>query len=341
VAELWVKKYEELLTLARLGVIEKIGELTAEVVAGRKKKKEDTSPSLRDFKVKYEDRCRHDIELSDGSIRLNNLALDSFIRAVGDQKLSRLTNEDVVQWKRKLAAEGTSKTTLAIYHRQLRAAFNRAIKWGLVENNPFAVVEIARDRAEDRPTKDMSFEEVRSLLRVIDETGDIPFGNYVKFLAYSGCRRGEIVRLRWEDLDLENWTIRIYAEKTRRSMVIPINKALRRVIERMQIREAGFIFETQSNRGDARRKGQAWSKDFVTHRFKEYTRAAGLPEHYSLHSLRHTYATHLRKKGVPLDIIFRLLGHSSPAVTSAHYDHTIALHFRAQADLIDFEVENL
>ncbi len=81
-------------------------------------------------------------------------------------------------------------------------------------------------------------------------------------------------------------------------------------------------------------------KNFVTHKFKEYIRAAALPEHYALHSLRHTYATYLRQKGVPLDIIFRLLGHSSPAVTSEHYDHTNATHFRNQADLVDFEGKN-
>jgi integrase len=81
------------------------------------------------------------------------------------------------------------------------------------------------------------------------------------------------------------------------------------------------------------------NKDFVTHKFKEYIRAASLPEHHTLHSLRHTYATYLRQKGVPLDIIYRLLGHSSPVVTSEHYDHTIAIHFRQQADLVDFEGE--
>ena len=122
-------------------------------------------------------------------------------------------------------------------------------------------------------------------------------------------------------------------------MVIPINKALHRVIEGMEIKEAGYIFQTQSTRRGAGKKEQPLNKDFVTHKFKEYIRAAGLPEHHTLHSLRHTYATYLRQKGVPLDIVYRLLGHSSPVVTSEYYDHTIATHFRQQADLVDFEGE--
>ena len=71
--------------------------------------------------------------------------------------------------------------------------------------------------------------------------------------------------------------------------------------------------------------------------FKKSLRDADLPEYYSLHSLRHTYATHLRSKGVPLDIVQKLLGDSSSKTTDDFYDHSIALHFRTQADMVDFD----
>ena len=72
---------------------------------------------------------------------------------------------------------------------------------------------------------------------------------------------------------------------------------------------------------------------------QKYARKAGLPEHYTLHSLRHTYSDHLREKGVPIDIIQRLLGHSTPRTTWDHYDSSDALYFREQADLVDLEEE--
>lgn len=131
--------------------------------------------------------------------------------------------------------------------------------------------------------------------------------------------------------------MKIYSEKSRQELVIPINKALMRVIQRMDLKKEGFVFQTQSHSRGARNRKLSLHPDYCTHHFKEYIRALGLPDHYSLHSLRHTYATHLRKKGVPLDIIYRLLGHSSPVVTAENYDHSIATHFRAQADLVDFE----
>jgi len=82
--------------------------------------------------------------------------------------------------------------------------------------------------------------------------------------------------------------------------------------------------------------GQPWNKDWVTHKFKRELKRAGLPDHYSLHSLRHTYTTHLRMQGVPRDVIQALLGHTTPETTSV-YDHTRALYFRQFADMINFE----
>ena len=79
-----------------------------------------------------------------------------------------------------------------------------------------------------------------------------------------------------------------------------------------------------------------WSPDYVTHRFKYFIRKLELPDRYSLHSARHTFTTELRKKGVSIETIFKLLGHSSPSVTQRHYDHSKATHFRDEVNLLDF-----
>jgi len=78
-----------------------------------------------------------------------------------------------------------------------------------------------------------------------------------------------------------------------------------------------------------------WHYDAVTHKFKKYIKAAGLPEYYTLHSSRHAYVMLLRSKGIPQDVIQRLLGHASTATTDI-YDHSDALFFRQFADMVDF-----
>ena len=334
-AALWKHKVEELLPLARLGLIEKLGRVDADVIAGRKK--EENVLSLEEFKAIYEDRCRNDLEQAERTIGINNLAWASFIKVIGDKKLKEITDEDVRTWKRRLINNGRSKTTLSMYHRHLRASINRAIKWKIVETNPFDLVEIAKWRNPNRMSKDMSFDEIKILLKEIDEAGEKDFGAYIRFLLYTAGRRNEILYLRREDLDLKNWTLHIRSEKTSTDLVLPINKALKRTIENMDLPESGYIFRTRCNR--TRAKKIPWHPSSVSHWFKKFIRDVGLPEHYSLHSLRHTYATYLRQQGVPLDLVHKLIGHKSPVTTAENYDHSVALHFRAQADLVDFEAE--
>jgi integrase len=337
-AKIWLNKVEELMPLARLGIIPKVGRVDADVIAGRKKETPEKKDALtlKQFKAKYEDRARHDLEHSQGTIDLNNLAINSFLKAAGNKFLDEITDEDVISWKRRLTNRGIAKATQALYHRQLRAAFNRAIKWGFLQKNSFASVEVAKVPRPEH-TKDMSLEEVQRLLRAVDEAGDFEFANYLRFMLYLGARRNEVLFLKWEDIDLEEMTVRLYAQKTKRTLVLPINKALQRVVGEMEIGEEGYIFRTKSNSRGARKKGKPWHPDSVSHWFKKYIIELELPSHYSLHSLRHTYATHLRSQGVPLDIIQKLLGHSSPITTEKHYDHSIALSFRKFADLLDVD----
>ena len=340
IANLWLTKVNELLAKAEVGLIDKVGRIDAAMVAGRDRdapSEEDAGLTLLEFKEIYEDRCRYDLELSEKTIELNNLAIRSFIKVRENKLLEDYRDEDVRLWKRTL--EDLSKTTLSIYHRALRTAFKRAIKWRMTESNPFDEVEIAQWRRAERKDKHMKYEEVKHLLKVIDEAGDAAFGVYVRFLLYTACRRSEILYLRREDIDLGNNALSIRAEKVKKTLVLPINRALQRVIAGMRLPDSGYIFQTRSSTRGVKYEDRPWNKHWVSHHFKDYIRVSQLPDHYSLHSLRHTYATYMRQQGVPLDIVQKLLGHSSPQTTAENYDHSIALHFRDQADLVDFESE--
>lgn len=337
VARVWLRKAEELLSQAKLGEIDKVGRVDADVVA--RQNSEAGMPSISDFKEYYEERCRHDLELSDSTIDNNNIAFDTLIRIVGDKQMHQIFEEDVMTFKKALAKEGKSPTTNAIYHRHLRSAWSRAVKYKIVPDNPFMAVATAKvrpNKKERLKSKDMSFEEVQKLLKYLEKVGDTRFGYYIRFLLYTGCRRNEILFLEWEDVDLENETLTVYSSKGRKTLILPISNALKRTIDTMIKKSSGYIFVSNSNRT---KKGKPWSEDFVTHHFKKRITELDLPNHYTLHSLRHTYVTLLRTKGIPNDIIQKLVGHASARVTSEHYDQSLALHFRDQANLVDFETE--
>ena len=230
-----------------------------------------------------------------------------------------------------------------MYVRSLRIAFNRAVKWEYIEKNPFNSVEVPTYRETRRRNKDMSIQEVRQLLQTIDAAGKVQFAQYVRCVLYTGGRRNELLFVRGEDVDMEKRVLTVTVTKRKGGPVrlkIPINDALYNVLRTMEIKRGQYLFKTDNNSRGARDKGKAWHPSYVTDEFKKMVTKAGLPDHYSLHSLRHTYVTYLREKGVPIDVIQRLLGHTSSKMTWETYDHTEALSFRQYANLVKFEDED-
>jgi integrase len=336
IAVLWQSKAEELTSLARLGHIEKVGRLTREIVAGQESPQSSQRLRLDAFEKTYLERGEHDLDLAESTLKLHQCAFASFRAVARNKFLDGITAEDVRRWKRSMATHGRSKTTVGIYQRMLKSAFNRAVKWKILKESPFSEVELPTKKGEEKAPKSMDFEEVQTLLKIID---DQRFKRYLQILLYTGCRRNEILFLKREDIDLEQRVLHILAQKTRRRLALPINKALERILHEMQtngeLPNTGFLFQSKSNRR-GKGKTEPWHPHSVTHWFKKFVRLAELPDHYSLHSCRHTYATYLRSQGVPQDVIQRLLGHSSVRTTDI-YDHSDALFFRQYADLVDFE----
>jgi integrase len=321
VADLWLAKVTELLSLARLGHIEKVGRITIQEVRGSPRPAA-ARLTLNKFKIEYADRCLHDLELAESTIALSGNAMDSLISVAGDITLDKITQDLIRGWKRQITRNGNSKTTVSIYQRILRTALGRAVDWGLIDDNPLVGLELPKTTSTKQAMKQ---EEVASLLSSIQDKW---FQDFVRFLLLTGCRRNEILYLKNTDIDTDRWVLKVEATKTGRHLMLPINKALQDVIRDMNL-ERNYLFESRMI------PGQPWGPDGVTHKFKTEIRKAGLSEAYSLHSLRHTYATHLQEKGVPRDIVQKLLGHSSP-ITTGIYDHSEALHFREYADKADF-----
>ena len=337
VAKMWLQESERRLSLARLGVIPKVGRMTRDMVAGKSVAEAPKRLRLSLWEKEYTDRCEHDLELAPNSLDAIRWAFASLRGVVGNPYIDSITEDHVRKWKRVLIAEEKSRNTVSIYQRTLKTSFNRAVKWKIIETSPFADVELPSARKRGKTKKSMDFDEVRTILNLVQ---DREFKRYVQFILYTACRRSEILYLKREDLNLDQRVVYIYAQKPQLHLALPINRALWRVIQEMiengELPESGYIFRSKSQTGEILDK--PWHPTTTTHRFKKLLRLAGLSEDYSLHSCRHTYATFLRSKGVPRDIIQRLLGHTSVQTTD-HYDHSDALFFRQFADMVDFEAD--
>ena len=143
------------------------------------------------------------------------------------------------------------------------------------------------------------------------------FKDIVVFAVLTGMRRGEIINLRWEDVDFERRLIQVcnseeFKTKTGKTRTVPMNENVYQLLKRRShISSNGliFLFEEKKIR-----------EDFVTKKMRHYSRKAGLNSKVHFHTLRHTFATWLVQGSVSIYEVQKLLGHSSISVTQVYSD---------------------
>jgi len=134
----------------------------------------------------------------------------------------------------------------------------------------------------------------------------------------SGLRVSEMANLKVEDLYLKRGqgSIHVKNGKGGKDRVVDIGANLKRqILEFLDYRTMNSTYLFPSERGEK------MSRSGIQQVFKKWAKKAGLPSHYSIHSLRHTYATNLYKaSGYNLRLVQKQLGHSSPSVTQVYAD---------------------
>lgn len=231
-----------------------------------------------------------------------------------NRTLGDITPMLVEQFKRHLMQSETNrkaKMSDATVNRVLATlsrVFSLAVDSGLCEQNPVKRVRKLRlDNVHDRA---LSGDEERILMEVLSRP------RYQKLLPVAGLaintglRRGEMLALRWPDVDLQGGTLTVRREsaKTDRARVVPLNARAREALESMGPKGEGRVFA-----------GRGMGKDTLSALFTVACAEAKLPGVH-LHTLRHTFATRLKDSGVDPFTIRDLLGHTTLRMT-ARYAH--------------------
>ena len=178
------------------------------------------------------------------------------------------------------------------------------------------------------PDKYLTPEETKQLRRTFHEATTIAKSKgiqapvrdalIIELALGSGLRVSEMANLKVEDLYLKRGQASIYVKngKGGKDRVVDIGSNLKkRILEFLEYRNTDSLYLFPSERGEK------MSRSGIQQVFKKWARKAGLPSHYSIHSLRHTYATNLYKaSGYNLRLVQKQLGHSSPAITHVYAD---------------------
>jgi integrase len=257
--------------------------------------------------------------------------------ALGSVKLKNLTPVHVRGLYREKLEAGLSARTVQYIHVTLHKALKQAVQDGLIPRNATEAVKAPQVRREEMHP--LSAEQVKVLLEVA--RGDRLEALYVLAI-HTGLRQGELLGLKWEDVDLESGTLRVRrtlatakggpvltAPKTkgsRRSVkltegaVDALRGHLKRQLQEIDKagslwRENGLMFASES--------GEPLDRRYLTScRFKALLKRAELRE-IRFHDLRHTCATLLLSRNVNPKIVSEMLGHASIAITLDTYSHVL------------------
>jgi len=265
---------------------------------------------------------------SKGTASIYNRSFQRLIQSVGDIILKCITPLLMEKFKQDCLKE-VKPVTANMYLRTIRAAFNVAKEWRLIDANPAKSCKLLR--VGDEEPVYLKKEDINTLVKHIK---DIQFKRIVLLAIFTGMRRGEIVNLKWEDMDFSNRFIRVrnrdtFKVKGGHPRTIPMHPYIHGLFLTLH-QSDGYVFIDSS--------GKAITPYYITRTFKRCIRKSGLPEKYHFHSLRHTCATWLVNANTPLYDVQKILGHQSITTTQI-YAHLPNEHLRRSIENIDFPTQ--
>lgn len=268
---------------------------------------------------------------------------------LGSIRLDKLRAQQLDELYRRWLADGMTPATIKSFHAVLSAALGQAVKWGLVGQSVARLATLPTVEARRMTIPDV--ETVRLLVKEADRDDPV-LSAAIMLGALTGCRRGELLGLRWSDVDRDRMlleversvkreevgrTLRVGPTKTHQARRISLDPVMLGVIDthrrraetwaaaaKVKLDEHGFIL-TEDPTGHT-----PMAPDTLTHRFSRLASRLGLAP-IRFHDLRHSVASSLLGAGYDLAVVAGRLGHRDPGITLRVYAHALEQRDRQAA----------
>ncbi|MBU1061239.1 MAG: tyrosine-type recombinase/integrase [Candidatus Omnitrophica bacterium] len=258
--------------------------------------------------------------------------LDNFNRFLEEEyphidKLSHFTPSVFEKYKAFRKQEEAHNKTINSENALLRMIFKLAIQWGHLDKNPTDGVSKFKIPKKN-PPRFLTTEECEKLL---NNCGEWLYPIFYTFLN-TGLRKSELENLEWSDIDFSRKKIKVsikedWSPKTN-EREIPISNGLYPLLkEHKNKSESNYVFPGED--------GKKIFKNRLLKRIKTLAKKIELGDNVGVHTLRHTFASHLVMKGVDLATIKQLLGHSDIETTMI-YSHLTNDHVDKAVDKLNF-----
>ncbi len=237
----------------------------------------------------------------------------------GAKPLNHLREAGIKRWfdRHSRTAPSNANHCLAC----LRQILNFAVACGHIESNPANGIEFNR---RPKHTRFLSREELRRLHAALDaetDKGNMQQADIIRLLLLTGCRKGEIMGLRWSEVR-EDMLVLVDSKTGPRT--VPLSSQARCILDRQLRTGSEFVFPSPQDPSRPRSPELSlWYR----------VRKEADIEDVRVHDLRHTMASHAVMNGVPVPVVSRLLGHSNVQMT-LRYAHLADRDIEAAAERV-------
>ncbi|MGB7726314.1 MAG: site-specific integrase [Dehalococcoidales bacterium] len=269
--------------------------------------------------------------------RYSGIVKGHIIPSIGKIPLAQLTPQHIQKMYTDKLAAGLSPRSVRYIHVVLHRALQTAIKWHKLTINPADNVDIPK-----APHTDMQIWNESEVIQFLETARSTPYHCLFYLAIFSGARRGELLALRWQDVDLTTGQLSISrsvqhvngeyvfsqpkTEKSRRTIALPksatlLLKQLREATEHSRSRMGEKVTDTDlifTHTYD----GVPLRPNTVSRAWEHIAKKAEVKV-IRFHHARHTHASLMLQQGVPLKVVSERLGHSSISVTADVYAHII------------------
>lgn len=251
---------------------------------------------------------------------------------IAGRKICDVNFFDIQKYVNQLVEDGYGINTIKKQLRIVTSPLKMAAAMRIIQADPSIGVKLPNETKVKKQTKEViaytNEEQDRLFKRVAVSPMNVGYMG-ILFMIETGLRSGELLALKWKDVQLDRSRIHVHATilnpmsnkhaeyqdspKTKSSnRIIPLTSKAKAILKRlMEERQNEWVFERHD--GDGR-----YSYKQLMYRTKKLCREAGVP-YYGEHVFRHTFATNCYYKGIDVKILSRMMGHSSVSVTYNTY----------------------
>jgi site-specific recombinase XerD len=296
---------------------------------------ENAAPkTFMDMEILSQKFCEYSVSIkgySPATIRRYRESIKFYCRMAGVSVIDQVTDENVrnLFYNGRIARKW-SVNTFMIYHKSLLVFFRWCVKQGYMEKNPVLDIEVPKH--EKRLPIKLTKQDALRLLEIVYnypyEYKFLRYRNHAIFstFIFAGLRKQELLHLKFTDIDLENLTLFVRLGKGNRDRIIPISFTLAQTLKRYKD-ERKRLNKTNAEFFTSLRGNTGFTENGLKKLVEQMRGVLGIT--FSVHKLRHTFATLMLEGGCDIYSLSRMMGHSDIKTTTIYLSAS-AEHLRAQ-----------